>query len=67
MVIAPSREVVLYCACPGDITSARVALALRAKGVTRVRPLAGGLQAWRERGFPVTSEVLNLPSPAVRI
>jgi hypothetical protein len=22
-----------------------------------VRPLAGGLRAWRERGFPVTAEV----------
>ena len=67
VVIAPSREVVLYCACPGEITSARVALALRQRGVKRVRPLAGGLQAWRDRGFPVTSDVLNLPSPAVRI
>jgi rhodanese-related sulfurtransferase len=26
--ISPSREVVLYCACPGDFTSARVPLAL---------------------------------------
>jgi rhodanese-related sulfurtransferase len=55
--IAPSQEVVLYCDCPGDFTSARVALALRQKGVERVRPLAGGLQAWRDRGFPITAEV----------
>jgi membrane protein DedA with SNARE-associated domain/rhodanese-related sulfurtransferase len=67
VVISPSREVVLYCACPGEITSARVALALRQNGVRHVHPLAGGLKAWRDRGFPVTSEVLNLPSPAVRI
>jgi len=59
--IPPSREVVLYCACPGEFTSARVALALRRKGVEHVRPLAGGLQAWRDRGFPVTSEV-RIPS-----
>lgn len=55
--IAPSQEVVLYCACPGESTSARVALALRQKGVELVRPLAGGLQGWRDRGFPVTPEV----------
>jgi membrane protein DedA with SNARE-associated domain/rhodanese-related sulfurtransferase len=55
--IPQSQEVVLYCACPGELTSARVALALRKKGVKLVRPLAGGFQAWRNRGFPVTSEV----------
>ncbi len=33
--------------------SARVALLLRKQGVARIRPLAGGFQAWRDRGFPV--------------
>jgi len=55
--ISPSREVVLYCASPGEYTSARVALALRQRGIEHVRPLGGGLLAWRARGFPVTSEV----------
>ena len=59
--VSPSREVVLYCAYPGEYTSARVALALRQKGVEHVRPLAGGLQGWLDRGFPVTSEVRGLP------
>lgn len=64
--ISPSREIVLYRECPGEFTSARVALALQKKGVERVRPLAGGLQAWRDRGFPVTSEIRSPPTPAVR-
>jgi len=64
--ISPSREVVLYCACPGESTSARVALALRQKGIMHVRPLAGGLEGWRGRGFPVTSEVRISPASAVR-
>jgi len=51
------RDVVLYCSCPNEITSARVALLLRQKGVKHVRPLAGGLQGWRARGFPVDSPV----------
>jgi len=63
--ISPSQEVVLYCGCPGEFTSARVALALQRRGIGRVRPLAGGLQAWCDRGFPVTSEVRIPPSPAV--
>jgi rhodanese-related sulfurtransferase len=30
-----------------------VALLLRKKGITRIRPLQGGLDAWRERGYPM--------------
>jgi rhodanese-related sulfurtransferase len=62
--ISPSQEVVLYCDCPSEFTSARVALALRRKGVQHVRPLAGGLRAWRDRGYPVTSEV-RIPTSSV--
>jgi len=30
-----------------------VALLLKQRGITRVRPLQGGLNGWRERGFPI--------------
>lgn len=49
-----NRPVVIYCTCPSEFTSARVALALRRRGLQQVWPLAGGLNAWRDRGFPVT-------------
>jgi membrane protein DedA with SNARE-associated domain/rhodanese-related sulfurtransferase len=49
------QEIVLYCSCPNEATSARVAQQLRRFGIQRVRPLAGGLAAWRERGFPTES------------
>jgi membrane protein DedA with SNARE-associated domain/rhodanese-related sulfurtransferase len=61
--LATDCEVILYCASPGQATSARVALALRQRGFEHVRPLAGGLQAWRELGFPVTTGVRMLPAP----
>jgi rhodanese-related sulfurtransferase len=32
-----------------------VALILRRRGIERVRPLAGGFYAWRDRGYPVIS------------
>ena len=32
-----------------------VALALKRQGITDVRPLAGGLEGWLERGYPVVS------------
>lgn len=47
------REVVLYCTCPNEITSARCALRLRASGVHRVMALEGGFAAWRARAYPV--------------
>jgi membrane protein DedA with SNARE-associated domain/rhodanese-related sulfurtransferase len=52
------REVILYCTTLHELTSARAALELRRRGFERVRPLAGGLQAWHERGFPITSVIL---------
>src|SRR5262249_4208837 len=53
--IAHAREIVLYCTCPHEATSARAAVHLRRKGVMHARPLLGGLDAWRERNLPVES------------
>lgn len=47
------REVVVYCACPNEATAAKVALQLRARGFPRVRPLAGGIDAWVSAGLAV--------------
>jgi rhodanese-related sulfurtransferase len=47
------RDVVLYCTCPSEETSAKVAMELRRLGVLRVRPLRGGLQGWKDAGYPV--------------
>ncbi len=51
--IPRDREVVLYCTCPTEATSRDVAALLIAHGIARVRPLAGGFNAWRERGYPL--------------
>jgi membrane protein DedA with SNARE-associated domain/rhodanese-related sulfurtransferase len=50
--IPREREVILYCTCPNESTSARMALQLKSVGIPRVRPLAGGFEAWRDLGFP---------------
>ncbi len=47
------RDIVVYCSCPNEETSARVALQLRRKGFTRIRPLLGGIEAWREGNHPM--------------
>jgi rhodanese-related sulfurtransferase len=32
-----------------------VALLLRKQGIKRIRPLQGGLDAWRKLGYPIAS------------
>ena len=49
-------DVVLYCTCPNETTSARVAVALKKYGIERVFPLEGGFDAWLARGYPVEVE-----------
>ena len=51
--IPRDRDVVLFCACPNEVTSAKMALLLKRNGITRVRPLVGGVEAWRTRNYPV--------------
>ncbi len=48
------REIVVYCDCPNEESSAKTALVLRKKGFTRVRPLLGGIEAWRKANYPTT-------------
>ena len=47
------QEVVVFCNCPHEIASARLAMSLAQKGITNVRPLTGGMDAWEDRAFPV--------------
>lgn len=51
--IPRDRDIVLYCSCPNEVGSARIALVLQRNGITRVRPLLGGIEAWRQRNYPV--------------
>ncbi len=44
--IPRDREIILYCNCPNEASSARAALRLRSLGITQVRPLLGGVEAW---------------------
>ncbi|GAB4369277.1 MAG: DedA family protein/thiosulfate sulfurtransferase GlpE [Deltaproteobacteria bacterium] len=54
--IPRDRDVVLYCTCPNEATSAMMALRLHRLGITRVRPLSGGFDAWLTGGFPLESK-----------
>lgn len=49
----PTQEVVVFCNCPHEIASARIAVALAERGFANVRPLDGGLDAWERKKYPV--------------
>ena len=51
--IPRDRDLVLYCTCPSEATSARTAMRLRRLGFERVRPLRGGYDEWKRLGFPL--------------
>jgi membrane protein DedA with SNARE-associated domain/rhodanese-related sulfurtransferase len=53
LAIEPKSEVVVYCACPNEASAVVVAKALVQHGFKRVRPLAGGIDAWIEAGHDV--------------
>jgi membrane protein DedA with SNARE-associated domain/rhodanese-related sulfurtransferase len=52
-ILPRDRDVILYCTCPSEETSAKVAMELRRLGIHRVRPLRGGLQGWKDAGYPL--------------
>ncbi len=62
------RGVVIYCACPNEVSAAWLAARLREHGYHDARPLLGGLQAWRDAGYEVVdlASVAEVPVAAVR-
>ena len=57
VVVPEDLGLVLYCSSSGEFTSARVAVALRKKGISNVWVLEGGLTAWKKEGLPVTLQL----------
>jgi membrane protein DedA with SNARE-associated domain/rhodanese-related sulfurtransferase len=53
------RDVILYCACPEDAASVQAAWRLREQGLTRVWPLAGGIEAWHAIDHEAPREMID--------
>jgi rhodanese-related sulfurtransferase len=53
LAIEPTAEVIVYCQCPNEASAVKVAKALIQHGFKRVRPLAGGIDAWIAAGHDV--------------
>ncbi len=66
-IIPRDRDVILYCTCPSEETSAKLALQLHKLGIYRVRPLRGGFDGWKQAGYPLVDYVTDVPtSPIVQ-
>lgn len=51
-VIPQRQAIVVYCSCPGETTSAKVAENLRQRNFSNVFALRGGFNGWVRAGFP---------------
>jgi rhodanese-related sulfurtransferase len=60
-------KIVIYCSSRGQIVSARVAVSLRHRGAKKVWVLDGGLKAWQDQGFKVTTELSTPQQVASRL
>jgi len=68
--IPRDRELILYCSCPNEATSALVALEFKRRGFTRVRPLDGGLARWMALKYPVRDRhapAIATPTPSIQV
>ena len=53
--LARDTMLVVYCACPNEVSAALVAQRLRRRGFTHVLPLLGGVDAWLAAGRPLAT------------
>ncbi len=44
---------IVYCACPNDVSAVRAALKMHAAGLKHARPLRGGIDGWLAAGYRV--------------
>jgi rhodanese-related sulfurtransferase len=65
--IPRDRDIILYCTCPSEETSAKVAMQLHKLGITRVRPLRGGFDGWKKAGYPLFDYTEDSELPAVAL
>lgn len=61
------RDIVVYCTCPNEETAVKVARQLKELGVTRVRPLLGGLAGWERAGYEVERQFGDDGRPLVKL
>lgn len=67
IVIPSDVNLVLYCRSRNSFVSARVAVAMRKHGIHNIHVLAGGLEAWKGLGFPLTEQFADVEAEVARL
>jgi 3-mercaptopyruvate sulfurtransferase SseA len=67
VVIPSDVNLVLYCRSRNCFVSARVAVAMRKHGIHNIHVLAGGLEAWKGLGFPLTEQFADMEAEVARL
>jgi membrane protein DedA with SNARE-associated domain/rhodanese-related sulfurtransferase len=67
IVIPSDVNLVLYCRSRNCFVSARVAVAMRKHGIHNIHVLAGGLEAWKGLGFPLTEQFADMETEVARL
>jgi rhodanese-related sulfurtransferase len=49
------KKIITYCACPSEGTSGRAVKKLKDAGIEDAAALTGGIDAWKQAGYPVVS------------
>jgi rhodanese-related sulfurtransferase len=62
--IPRDRDIVLFCTCPSEATSAKTAMQLHHLGIERVHPLRGGFDGWKRLGYPLNPIPPFIPTAA---
>ena len=52
--VAKHANIIVYCACPNEVSAAQFGAVLVQRGYKNVRPLLGGIDAWEGAGHPVS-------------
>jgi len=51
--LSAERDIILFCNCPNEVSSAKAALFLQKKGFANAWALTGGIDEWKERTYPL--------------
>jgi rhodanese-related sulfurtransferase len=55
--LSKDRKIIFYCACPHDEAALKQARKYCQEGFTDVCVLQGGVNAWKDAGFPILEKV----------
>jgi membrane protein DedA with SNARE-associated domain/rhodanese-related sulfurtransferase len=64
--IPDDLQIILYSSSGSELTTARAALSLQARGVAKVWILRGGLKSWCELDLPVSTQIIEVVDLAAR-